>query len=179
MSRNAIDSLDAVRIDAVHNPYLAERVRGQSRVDLDRLERARAYASVQAEQAASAPAPQASLQNLIDPNVNLNQFRDKYAEHNLSSAIEAFHKEQAALQARADAEHDLGTIQGVLPLQPYRIAVAAPPVVAQQIAAVVNNLKPEVMPVRNVDGLRNASDDALSSDATTRARTRRLRDSGR
>ncbi|MFY0478512.1 hypothetical protein [Achromobacter marplatensis] len=70
--------------------------------------------------------------------------------HCLKHAVQAFHDQQArldahsiavnqaqrdeqtVLEARAEAANDLGTIQGLLPLQPYRFAVGPPPLLPQR-----------------------------------------------
>ncbi|MCD0502112.1 hypothetical protein [Bordetella petrii] len=89
--------------------------------------------------------------------------RDLHATHRLNSAVQAFIDEQAMLQARAHAANDLGTIQGLLPLQPYRFAMGNPPLQPQQLAAAAGLAPAAVGPVANVAPLRSATDDALGT----------------
>ena len=126
----------------------------------------------------------------------MNPLRDQYAAHCLMHAIEAFHDQQAKLEAqalagsqalkdeqveqqtRAEAANGLGTIQGLLPLQPYRFVAGVPPIMVQQVAAVSGAAPLVVGPVAHAAPLRNATDDALSTHASTRDRARRPRKEG-
>ncbi|MNQ34275.1 hypothetical protein D3C85_477270 [compost metagenome] len=180
MSLSAIEQRGPVRADEARDPYLAERVGVHTRADraartqsasFERIHAARKLAA-----ATAAPAPKAVTESEDTPGAPIDRLRDQYVAHCLMSAILAFRKEQATLQERADAANDLGTIQGLLPLQPYRIALGDPHIQPQQVAAAASVAPAMVGPVANMAALRNATDDALGTHPATRARTRRPRE---
>ncbi|MFY1877813.1 hypothetical protein ACOTF3_17680 [Achromobacter xylosoxidans] len=147
MSAKAIDLMGSVRIDDVRDPYRAERLRAQAwteRAGFARTQVAATAASPQRGAGAGRPAV----------GVPLDRLGDQYTAHCLRNAIQAFHdaqarllargiannqalrEEQAALRARADAANDLGTIQGLLPLQAHRIAASLPLLLPPPLAVV-------------------------------------------
>ncbi|MBV7482179.1 hypothetical protein [Bordetella sp. BOR01] len=180
MILNAIDQLGRVRIDEGCDPYRAERSRPQTRADLqaDRVARTQSahFARLTAARE-QAEATTASIQKKVNAGASarpVNWLRDLYASHRLTSAVQAFLDEQAMLQERADAATDLGTIQGLLPLQPYRFATGNPPIQPQQLVAAASVVPAMVGSVANMAVLRSATDDALSTNPATRAGVRRL-----
>lgn len=150
MSAKAIDPMGSVRIDDVRDPYRAERLRAQARTERAGFARTQAAALALAQAgrsqaAATAASPQRGAgAGRPAVGVPLDRLGDQYTAHCLRNAIQAFHdaqarllargiannqavrEEQAALRARADAANDLGTIQGLLPLQAHRIAASLP-----------------------------------------------------
>ena len=109
MSLRAIEPIGAARIDNVVDGYRAERLRAQA----------------QADRAARPQAPPFAdcLKHAIQA------FHDQLARLDARSlaANQALRNEQTAQQVRAEAANDLGTIQGLLPLQPYRFSAGLPP----------------------------------------------------
>ncbi len=119
----------------------------------------------------------------------MHLLRDQYTAHCLKNAVlahqaqqarlreraiaanQAQRDEQTALQARADAANDLGTIQGLLPQQLYRHAVGVPPIVAQQFTAPADVGPPLVGPVANITKMRSRTEN--TSDAERRHANRR------
>ena len=200
MNARAIDPMGTARIDDVRDPYRAERLRTQMRADRVARPQAPPFARIQAARPPAVPTAAAPQQPVIvrkdDRDQSVNPLRDQYAAHCLMHAIEAFHDQQAKLeaqalagnqalkdeqveqQARAEAANDLGTIQGLLPLQPYRFVAGVPPIMVQQVAAVSGAAPLVVGPVAHAAPLRNATDDALSTHASTRDRARRPRKEG-
>lgn len=188
MSISAIDRIAPASIDAVRDPYRAERVRAEMRAStqaaraesarFERVQAARAEAAradaVRARAATAAPAGKPLAIVAGDPANGVDRLREQFSSDRLRSAVQAFHDEQAELQARATAANDLGTIEGLLPLQPYRVAMGNPPVQPQQLAAAAGLAPAMVSPVANVAALRNTTDDALSTDPDTRARAHRI-----
>lgn len=165
MNVRAIDPMGSARIDDVRDPYRVERVRAETY--------ARVHAALRPQ-----PTPKAVIAKHDTPSVPVNPLRDQYTAHCLKNAIQAFHAQQArlealglavsralqdeqtALQARADAANDLGTIQGLLPLQPYRFAVAMPQVIPQLMAAAADVGPLRVGPVNPAATSRGATDQA-------------------
>ncbi|KAA5923062.1 hypothetical protein F1536_17280 [Achromobacter xylosoxidans] len=202
MSAKAIDPMGSVRIDDVRDPYRAERLRAQARTERAGFARTQAAALALAQAgrsqaAATAASPQRGAgAGRPAVGVPLDRLGDQYTAHCLRNAIQAFHdaqarllargiannqalrEEQAALRARADAANDLGTIQGLLPLQAHRIAAGLslllppPPMTAAGAAPAA------VGPVGRAATLRSATDDAGASDPAVRVRARRPRQAG-
>lgn len=197
MSSRAIDSLGAIRIDDVGDPYRSERVRALAQTERAGRPQASSFARLRAAQqpaAATAAAlrPPADVSK-HDPGESIDQLRGQYTAHCLRAAIQAFHDQQARLearsialnraerdeqterQARADAANDLGTIQGLLPLQPYRFAAGVPLILPQPWVAAADGAQSMAA---QVAPSRGATDEALNADSATRARSRRRREAG-
>lgn len=148
MTTRAIDPMGSARIDDVRDPYRAERVRAQTReVRTAGLKPApfAAIASLHSPMTATTSGlPRPGHAQAQVSGMPLDPLRDQYTAHCVKQAIAAFHAQQArqdahtiavnralrdeqtALQARADAANDLGTIQALLPQQAYRFVVSAP-----------------------------------------------------
>lgn len=101
-----------------------------------------------------------------------DRLRDGYAADRLARATQAFKDHQAMVQDQAEQANDLGTIHGLAPLQPYRIAMINPWIEPQQLAAVAGGMAARVAQVSAVDALRSGTDDASGSDPAARARLR-------
>lgn len=192
MSSRAIDPLGSARIDDVRDPYRTERLRAQVRTARVARPQAPSFARIHAMSqpvAATAAAWQPPVGvRKRDPGESVIPLRDQYTAHCLRSAIQAFHDQQARLaarsiaanqaerdgqtelQTRADAANDLGTIQGLLPLQPYRYAVGVPVVLPQQVIAAAGVAQGAVGPVSHAAASRSPTDDAFKA-AAMRARS--------
>ncbi|MBB1594637.1 hypothetical protein [Achromobacter sp. UMC46] len=112
MNLRAIEPIRAARIDDAPDGYRAERLRAQAQTQTpaDRVARPQA------------PPFAHCLKNAIQA------YHDQLAAldaHSLATH-QALRDEQTAQQVRAEAANDLGTIQGLLPLQPYRFSVGLP-----------------------------------------------------
>lgn len=200
MSSRAIDPLGSARIDDVRDPYRAERLRAQARAERAARPQEPSFARIQAARQPAA-ATKASLQRPAgvrkqDPGESIDQLRGQYTAHCLRNAVLAFHDQQVRLEARAiavnqaerdaqterqtraDAANDLGTIQGLLPQQPYRYAAGVPLVLPQPLIAVVAPTQIAVDPVTRAAASRSTTDDALGTDPATRARSRGPRKAG-
>lgn len=190
MSSYAIDPIGAAGIDDVRDPYRAERLHAQIRAG----HAARAQASqFQRMQSARKPAAAATPPGL-KPDISTKDshlesataLRDDYTAHCLKAAIQAFHDQQARLdaraielnqafkdeqtllQARAEAANDLGTIQGLLPQQPYRYTVGIPPVLAQPLTATAGVAQTMVGPVEHAAKPRSSTQEPFSADVSHR-----------
>ena len=112
MSIRAMDPMGPSRLDNVVDTYRAERLRAQGRANA-RADSARRMTEMPfahcLKQAAEAQLAQQA--RLDAQSVAVNR-----------AEIAA----QTVLQVRAQAANDLGTIQGLLPLQAYRFVVSPP-----------------------------------------------------
>lgn len=99
--------------------------------------------------------------------------QDQYANDRQANAIQAFIREQARLQAHGDAANDLGTIPGMLLLQPYRFAAGVPPIQPSQVAAAASAVPSNVNPVFSIDATRRATEDPLDAMLEKRVPVRR------
>lgn len=176
MSSSAIDPIGHTRIDTVPDPYRAQ---------LAARPQAQQFARVQAaKQATAASAPAAGQFARIksdDAAASTDSLRDQYTAHCLKLAIQAFHDQQArldahaievnralrdeqtALQVRADAANDLGTIQGLLPQLPYRFVVGVPPMLPLPLSAAAQPTSATVAPVTQAEKLRSGTEGEASN----------------
>ncbi|MDX3984823.1 MAG: hypothetical protein QHC88_06165 [Achromobacter sp.] len=202
MTARAIDPTGQVRIADIqrpyvqdryiHDPYRSERLRAPTRAAPSTQLRPSSYARIQAAQgsvamAAGAPlAPAAHRPAGVDgaqPPASVDAMRDQYTAHCLKNAIQAYHDQQArldarsvaanrqlrdeqtALQARADAAHDLGTIQGLLPYQAYRFAAGVMAVLPPPFTVAAGMPLLMVGPVGTAAKPRHSTDDASGGAA--------------
>lgn len=192
MSFRTVDPLGPARIDDARDPYRSERLRAQMRSDRAARPQAPPFARIQAARqpaAATATSSRKSVSVRNDvPAVSANPLRDQYTAHCLMNAILAFHDqqarldaraiavnqalrdEQATLQARAEAANDLGTIQGLLPQQPYRYATGVPPILAQQLTPAAGGAQVMVGPVTHAAKTRGSTDHVFRTDLANQAR---------
>lgn len=190
MNVSAVDRISPVHVNAVRDPYIAEFLGAQNRVDRFSRAQPAQSARIQAvrEQAAASAATAtqhaaAELQHpatvdKCDPGEPANWLCDQYATERLSRAVQAFIDEQEALRQRANGATDLGTLEGPYPFQRYFMAFSNPPIELQQAAGAASVLPTMVGPIANVAATRNTTEDALGSDGTTRARIRARRPRG-
>jgi hypothetical protein len=194
MNVSAVDRVSPVHVYAVRDPYVAEFLGAQNRVDRFGRAQPAQSARIQAlrEQAATSSAataaatghhPATAVQHpgnvdKCDPGEPANWLCDQYATARLSRAVQAFIDEQEALRQRANGAIDLGTLEGLYPFQRYFMAFSNPPIELQQAAGAASVLPPMVGPIANVAATRNTTEDALGTDGTTRALIRSRRPRG-
>ncbi|MEN4918480.1 hypothetical protein ABE485_07395 [Achromobacter spanius] len=183
MTSYAVDPIGAAGIDDVRDPYRAERLREQMRAGHAARPQAAQFQRLQAARkpAAAAPGQRPEIARTHGPATSANALRDDYTAHCLKAAIQAFHDQQARLdaraialnqalkdeqtllQARAEAANDLGTIQGLLPQQAYRYTAGVPPFLAQQMTGTAGAAQMMVGPVAEAAKPRGSTDDAFGA----------------
>lgn len=135
----------------------------QAAREAQRLERAQADKLARVEQ--SAPRvrdnadPAAAPLALAAPAVNIDELRDLYADARMRRAVEDFAARPDPVAQRAQAANDWGTIEGLAPLQPYRVAMGNPQV-ELQAAAVMKAASAAVPAVANIGPTENVTDNA-------------------
>lgn len=135
----------------------------QAAREAQRLERAQADKLARAEQ--NAPRvrdnadPAAAPLALAVPALNIDELRDLYADARMRRAVEDFAARPDPVAQRAQAANDWGTIEGLAPLQPYRVAMGNPQV-ELQAAAVMKAASAAVPAVANIGPTENATDNA-------------------
>ncbi len=180
MNARAVGPIGHARIDDVQDPYRTERLRAQARAT--RV----APASFARMHAALRPAEADATRHVERPGdgvAPLDTLRDQYTAHCLRNAIRAYHDQQARLdadgvaasqavrrertaqQARADAANDLGTIQGLLPLQAYRSAAGIAAILPPPSTPATGAAPWSVGPVTEAAKVRGSTDDAFGADA--------------
>ncbi|MBV7501420.1 hypothetical protein [Achromobacter sp. ACM05] len=179
MLPSPIASPGAVRTDDARDAYRTERVAAQLRADrvartpptpFQRIYAARAPALA----TSAAQRPRVPADHNLTPPADL--LHDDYTAHCLKLAVQAFHAqlarldartaaanqavkdEQTRLEARADAEHDLGSIDALLLLQSYRNAAGIPAVLAPALPAVTGAPPLTVAPVAAAAKTRGATE---------------------
>ncbi|OAE52445.1 hypothetical protein A7J67_23415 [Achromobacter xylosoxidans] len=96
---------------------------------------------------------------LSAPAVNVDALRDLYADVRMRRAIEDFAARPDPAAQRADTANNWGTIEGLAPLQPYRVAMGNPQV-ELQAAAVMKAASAAVPAVANIGPTENVTDNA-------------------
>lgn len=135
----------------------------QAAREAQRLERAQADKLARVEQ--NAPRvrdnadPAAAPLALAAPALNIDELRDLYADARMRRAVEDFAARPDPVAQRAQAANDWGTIEGLAPLQPYRVAMGNPQV-ELQAAAVMKAASAAVPAVANIGPTENATDNA-------------------
>lgn len=130
----------------------AQRV---ERAQADKLARAEQNAPPVRHHAAPAAAPVA----LTAPASNIDELRDLYADARMRRAVEDFSARPDPVSQRAHDANDWGTIEGLAPLQPYRVAMGNPQV-ELQAAAVMKAASAAVPAVANIGPTENVTDNA-------------------
>lgn len=92
--------------------------------------------------------------------INVDQLRDLYAETRLRRAIDEFAARPDPVALRADTANDLGTIEGLTPLQPYRVAMSNPQVQELQTAVAMKAAGLGIPKVENIGPTENVTDNA-------------------
>jgi len=170
------DARDAYRTERVGAHLCADRVARTPPTPFQRIYAARAPAlATSAAQRPRVPADH----DVVQP---ANLLHDDYTAHCLKLAVQAFHaqlarldartaaanqavkEEQTRLEARAEAEHNLGTIDALLLLQSYRNAAGIPAVHAPALPAVTGAPPLTVAPVAAAAKARSAAEHAAGPD---------------
>ncbi|MBB1596571.1 hypothetical protein [Achromobacter sp. UMC46] len=94
------------------------------------------------------------------PQVNLDALRDQYADTRMRRAVDDFYAAPDPLAQRAGSANDLGTIEGLTPLQPYRVAMGNPQVQEWQAAVAMKAAGAAVPAVANIGATENVTDNA-------------------
>ena len=91
---------------------------------------------------------------------NLDVFRDQYADTRLRRALDAYAAQPDPVAQRAGNANDLGTIEGLMPLQAYRVAMANQQVQELQTAVAMKAASVAVPAVANIGATENVTDNA-------------------
>ncbi|CAB3888790.1 hypothetical protein [Achromobacter deleyi] len=119
---------------------------------------AQAERDVRAAQPAMTQAPQALA--AAPAAVNVDQLRDLYADARLRRAVDDFSARPDPVALRGDTANDLGTIEGLTPLQPYRVAMGNPQVQELQTAVAMKAAGLNIPKVENIGPTENVTDNA-------------------
>ncbi|MBB1623800.1 hypothetical protein [Achromobacter sp. UMC71] len=110
---------------------------------------------------AAAPAPQPPLALASAPlPVDVDQLRDLYADARMRRAVDEFSARPDPVALRAGTANDLGTIEGLTPLQPYRVAMGNPQVQDLQTAVAMKAAGLSIPKVENIGPTENVTDNA-------------------
>lgn len=86
--------------------------------------------------------------------------RDLHAESRMRRAVEDFAAQPDPVAQRAGSANDLGTIEGLMPLQAYRVAMGNPQVQELQTAVAMKAAGLGIPKVANVGATENVTDNA-------------------
>ncbi|WP_312438272.1 hypothetical protein [Achromobacter sp.] len=135
----------------------------QAAWESQRLERAQAAKSARADQNAPPVKDKADRTvaplALAAPAINIDELRDLYADARMRRAVEDFAARPDPVAQRADTANDWGTIEGLAPLQPYRVAMGNPQVELQASVA-LKAAGAGIPPVANIGPTENVTDNA-------------------
>lgn len=109
---------------------------------------------------ANAPSKAVALAGAAPAAINVDQLRDLYADARLRRAIDEFSARPDPVALRADSANDLGTIEGLTPLQPYRVAMGNPQVQELQTAVALKAAGLGIPKVENIGPTENVTDQA-------------------
>jgi len=141
----------------------------QAAWEAQRIARARETArSAESAKASDSPASSQTIHARADTAAlaaadalpKLDIFRDQYADTRLRRAVDAYAAEPDPVAQRAGNANDLGTIEGLMPLQAYRVAMANPQVQELQTAVAMKAAAVAVPAVANIGATDNATDNA-------------------
>ncbi len=128
-----------------------------------RIERAQAAKSAEADHAAARvrdkDLSRATPLLIAAPSANIDELRELYAESRMRRAVEAFSARPDPVAQRADTANDWGTIDGLAPLQPYRVAMSNPQV-ELQAAVALKAAGIGIPKVANIGATENVTDNA-------------------
>lgn len=149
---------EAQRSAQAQAAWEAQRI-ARARETARSAEAARASDSPASSQIIHARADAATLA-AADALPNLDVFRDQYADTRLRRALDAYAAQPDPLTQRAGNANDLGTIEGLMPLQAYRVAMANPQVQELQTAVAMKAASVAVPVVANIGATENVTDNA-------------------
>ncbi|HEY9271496.1 hypothetical protein [Achromobacter sp.] len=86
--------------------------------------------------------------------------RDLHAESRMRRALEEFTAQPDPVVQRAGSANDLGTIEGLMPLQAYRVAMGNPQVQELQAAVAMKAAGLGIPKVANIGATENVTDNA-------------------
>lgn len=110
---------------------------------------------------AATQTPQPALALATAPAaINVDQLRDLYADARLRRAVDEFSARPDPVALRAGSANDLGTIEGLTPLQPYRVAIGNPQVQELQTAVAMKAAGLGIPKVQNIGPTENVTDNA-------------------
>jgi hypothetical protein len=141
----------------------------QAAWEAQRIARARETArSAEAARASDSPASSQTIHARADAATlaaadalpSLDVFRDQYADTRLRRALDAYATQPDPVAQRAGNANDLGTIEGLMPLQAYRVAMANPQVQELQTAVAMKAASVAVPAVANIGATENVTDNA-------------------
>ena len=136
----------------------------QAALEADRIERKRIAKAAFFEHAASrgphhdsaAGTPPALVATLL----SVDELRNEYADSRMRRAVQDYIVRPDPVTQRAGSANDLGTIEGLTPLQPYRVAMANPQVQELQVAVAIKAAALGVPKVANIGATENVTDNA-------------------
>lgn len=127
-------------------------------------------AQVQAAKAATASHAAQALREPTDPRPTLpltafaaphaDALRDLYADSRMRRAVEDYTAQPDPVAQRAGSANDLGTIEGLMPLQAYRLAMGNPQVQELQTAVAMKAAGLGIPKVANIGATENVTDQA-------------------
>lgn len=91
---------------------------------------------------------------------NADALRDLHAESRMRRALEAFTTQPDPTAQRAGSANNLGTIEGLMPLQAYRVAMGNPQVQELQTAVAMKAAGLGIPKVANIGATENVTDQA-------------------
>lgn len=131
--------------------------------EAQRVERAQAEKAARIDQDASPVRHKAEAAGVPllppAPTINVDELRDLYADSRMRRAVDEFAARPDPLAQRADTANDWGTIEGLAPLQPYRVAMGNPQV-ELQAAAALKAAGVGIPAVANIGPTENVTDNA-------------------
>lgn len=157
LAKNA-EMREAQRSAQAQAAWEARRV-ARVRETAETAESAKASDSPASSQTIHARADGATLA-AADALPSLDVFRDQYADTRLRRALDAYAAEPDPVAQRAGNANDLGTIEGLMPLQAYRVAMANPQVQELQTAVAMKAASAAIPAVANIGATENATDNA-------------------
>ena len=135
----------------------------QAAWESQRLERTQAAQSARADHDAPRIRDKDDLPHallpLASPRINLDALRDLYADARMRRAVEDFAAQPDPVAQRADTANNWGTIEGLAPLQPYRVAMGNPQV-ELQAAVALKAAGIGIPAVANIGPTENVTDNA-------------------
>ncbi|WMD19831.1 hypothetical protein RAS12_24965 [Achromobacter seleniivolatilans] len=94
------------------------------------------------------------------PATNVDTLRDLYADSRMRRAVDDYTAQPNPIPQRAGNANDLGTIEGLTPLQPYRVAMGNPQVLELQTAVAMKAAGVGIPAVANIGATENVTDNA-------------------
>jgi len=146
---------DAQRSAQAKAAWEAQRIARNREADARNTPNAFGVTAQHARAGAAAPHVPATA-----PQPNLDVLRDQYADMRLRRAVDDYTALPDPAAQRAGSANDLGTIEGLTPLQPYRVAMGNPQVQELQTAVAVKAAAVAVPAVANIGPTENVTDNA-------------------